>query len=75
MLRLVALVRTGVSEELTKVLLRSVLRLLVTVNVAPSSPILVTLMMKAIRFPETSVVTRATQHHISEDGILLARLS
>jgi hypothetical protein len=36
-------------------------RLLVTANVVPSSPILVTLMMEA---------TRATRHNISEDGIL-----
>jgi hypothetical protein len=46
MLRRVALVRTEVSEELTKflVFLRSVRRLLVTARVVPSSPILVTLM-------------------------------
>jgi hypothetical protein len=43
MLRCVALVRTDVSEEL-----RSVRRLLVTANVVPSSPILVTLMMEAL---------------------------
>jgi hypothetical protein len=29
-----------------------------------------TLMIEAIRFPETSVLTRATWHHILEDGIL-----
>jgi hypothetical protein len=39
-------------------------------NVVPSSPILVTLMMDAMRSSETSVLTRATQHNISEDGIL-----
>jgi hypothetical protein len=49
---------------------RSFLRLLVTANVAPSSPILVTLTMKAIRSSETSVLTRATQRNIQEDGIL-----
>jgi hypothetical protein len=48
----------------------SVLRLLVIANVVPSSPILVALMMKAIRSSETSVLTRATQRHIQEDGIL-----
>jgi hypothetical protein len=47
MLRRVTLVRT--------VFLRSLLRLLVTANVVPSSPILVTPMMEAIRSSETSV--------------------
>jgi hypothetical protein len=37
---------------------------------SPSSLVLVTLMMEAIRFSETSVLINATQHHISEDGIL-----
>jgi hypothetical protein len=49
--------------------LRSVLRLLITAN-DPSSPILVTLMMEAIFFLETSVFTRATQRNISEYDIL-----
>jgi hypothetical protein len=40
-----------------------VLRLLVTINVVPSSPIPVTLMMEA-------VLTRATRRNIPEDGIL-----
>jgi hypothetical protein len=52
MLRRAALPRTDVSEEL----LRSLRRLLVTANV-PSSPILVTLMMEALIFSETSVLT------------------
>jgi hypothetical protein len=39
---------------------RSVRRVLVTANV-PSSPIFVTLMMDALRFSETSVLTRATR--------------
>jgi hypothetical protein len=55
MLSHVALVRTDVSEELSAsiirvmyfVLLRGVHRLLVMVNVVPSSLILVTLMMEA----------------------------
>jgi hypothetical protein len=49
MLRRVALVRTDVSE-----VLRSVLRLLVIDNVVAISPILVTMMMDAIRSSETS---------------------
>jgi hypothetical protein len=52
MLRSVALVRTDVSEELS-----SVRRLLVTANVLPSSPILVTLMMEALSFSEGSYKT------------------
>jgi hypothetical protein len=41
---------------------------LVTANI-PSSSILYTLLMNAILFLETSVLTRATWHPIPEDGI------
>jgi hypothetical protein len=47
-----------------------VLLLLDTANVVPSSPILVTLFIKAIRFSETSVLTRFKQRNIPENGIL-----
>jgi hypothetical protein len=43
------------------VFLRSVLQLLVTANVVPSSPDVVTLTMEVICFSETSVLTRATR--------------
>jgi hypothetical protein len=45
------------------------LQLLVTSNV-PSSPILVTLMMEAVRSSVTTVLTRATWQNIPKDGIL-----
>jgi hypothetical protein len=57
----VAFVRTDVS--------RSVLRLLITADVVPSSPILIILMMEAIRSSETSILTRAARHNIREDDI------
>jgi hypothetical protein len=49
---------------------RTVLRLLATANVVPSSTILVILMTEAIRSSETYVLTRATRRHIPEVGIL-----
>jgi hypothetical protein len=45
-------------------------QLLVTANIAHNSPILVTIMMGAIFYSETSVLTRATRRNIPEDGIL-----
>jgi hypothetical protein len=47
-----------------------VLRLLVTANVIPSSPIPVTPLTEAIRSSETSILTRSAWRHIPEDGIL-----
>jgi hypothetical protein len=69
MLRRVALVKTDDSEERIASSLRSVLRLLVTANVVPSLPLLVTLMMEAIRSSETWGLTRATRRNIPEYGI------
>jgi hypothetical protein len=48
------------------VLLRSVRRLIVTAKVVSSSPILVTLMMEALRSSETSVLTRDKRRNIPE---------
>jgi hypothetical protein len=56
-------------QVLCELFLRSVLRLIVTANVH-SSPIVVTLRMKAIRSSEMSILTRATRHNIPEGYIL-----
>jgi hypothetical protein len=53
-----------------KLFLRSVLRLLVSVNVVPSSMISFTLLMETILSLETSILTRAAWSIIPEDGIL-----
>jgi hypothetical protein len=63
-LRPVALVRTDA------VFLRSVLRLLVSADVVPNSPILVPLMADLLLSSDMLVLTRATRRHFPEDGIL-----
>jgi hypothetical protein len=84
MLRHLVFVRTDVSEERSVSIIRMTgvgelgttlavtsnrRKLLVTANVVPSSPILVTLMVGALHSSQLSVLARATRRNIPEYGI------
>jgi hypothetical protein len=63
--QLIELVEVNFTYDYEEYRLHSVCWLLVTANVVPSTPILVTLMMEVLHFSETSVFTRATWCNIS----------
>jgi hypothetical protein len=58
------------NRRFTGKVVRSVLQLLLSANVVPSSLILSTLTMDTIRSSETSVLTKATWRHDPQYGIL-----
>jgi hypothetical protein len=52
------------------IFLRSLLQLIITTNIVPSSPILVTLMRVALRSTEMTILTTATRRNMPDNGIL-----
>jgi hypothetical protein len=72
MLRRVTFVRIAVPEERIASIIKETIfgELGTTLASVASAPNLVTLMMEAIISSETSVLTRATERHILEGGIL-----
>jgi hypothetical protein len=61
-------------DQTIRIYLCSVLRLLVVAHIVPSTPIPITVMMEAICYFETSVLTKAIEHNIPENGILHRKL-
>jgi hypothetical protein len=64
--RICELGRTLAVTDYDIIFIRRVFRLLVIAKVVPSSPILVTLIVEALRSSEKSVLTRATRRYIPE---------
>jgi hypothetical protein len=69
----VAFARTDVSEESSASIVKFGKNLVAAYDI-PSSLVLSIQIMEAICSFETLVITRATRHHIPEEGIFLATL-